>query len=198
MKSTNSNQIIDPKKIIKTTLNELNLYKSNMTIQKYVNKRLKNMSLEKKNLKNKFSYNNKNNTNTSSSTTISEKSNINKDYSKELSFIPFEIEKEDYNNLIKKEKELEMIKKENKNLKFELKKSKKKINNLEEILNNFLKESEPKKKNECPIPTPKVIKYPLIMVKRKKSKRITKYIREENEDDLNSDNYFVCRTEGNI
>lgn len=36
------------------------------------------------------------------------------------------------------------------------------------------------------------------MVKRKKSKRITKYIREENEDDLNNDNYFVCRTEGNI
>lgn len=146
MKNTNSNQIIDPKKIIKATLNELNLYKSNMTIQKYVNNRLKNMSLDKKNLKNKFSYNNKNNTNTSSSTTISEKSNINKEYSKELSFIPFEIEKEDYNNLIKKEKELEMIKKENKNLKFELKKSKKKINNLEEILNNFLKESEPKKK----------------------------------------------------
>ena len=70
MKSTNSNQIIDPKKIIKTTLNELNLYKSNMTIQKYVNNRLKNMSLDKKNLKNKFSYNNKNNTNTSSSTRI--------------------------------------------------------------------------------------------------------------------------------
>ena len=115
-------------------------------------------------------------TNTSSSTSISEKSAF-KDLSREINTINLIAFENDISNekiednLKEKEKELEMIKEENEILKIKLKQSQKKVSNLEDILKNILENSKPKNKRECPIPTPAIIKYPHIIVRRKKSLR---------------------------
>ena len=173
--------------------NEL-LFKSNSTIKKYINERLKEINSDKKNeslttskkkviINQKLSSKSQNNlhhTNTSS-TTLSDKSTINRDLSREINSInltSFDIDDDYYI----RDSELEMIKEENENLKIQLEEYKKKENNLEDILNNILKESQPISIRNCPQPTPSVQKYPIIQVKRKKCKRITKYIRKDDEE----------------
>ena len=173
--------------------NEL-LFKSNSTIKKYINERLKEINSDKKNeslttskkkviINQKLSSKSQNNlhhTNTSS-TTLSDKSTINRDLSREINSInltSFDIDDDYYI----RDSELEMIKEENENLKIQLEEYKKKENNLEDILNDILKESQPISIRNCPQPTPSVQKYPIIQVKRKKCKRITKYIRKDDEE----------------
>ena len=173
--------------------NEL-LFKSNSTIKKYINERLKEINSDKKNeslttskkkviINQKLSSKSQNNlhhTNTSS-TTLSDKSTINRDLSREINSInltSFDIDDDYYI----RDSELEMIKEVNENLKIQLEEYKKKENNLEDILNNILKESQPISIRNCPQPTPSVQKYPIIQVKRKKCKRITKYIRKDDEE----------------
>ena len=173
--------------------NEL-LFKSNSTIKKYINERLKEINSDKKNeslttskkkviINQKLSSKSQNNlhhTNTSS-TTLSDKSTINRDLSREINSInltSFDIDDDYYI----RDSELEMIKEENENLKIQLEEYKKKENNLEDILNNILKESQPISIRNYPQPTPSVQKYPIIQVKRKKCKRITKYIRKDDEE----------------
>ena len=178
----------------KQNYKNISIFKSNLTIKQYINDRLKEINPEKKNeneIKKKQnkklsskSQNNLHHTNTSS-TTISDKSNVNKDISKEINLINYpSFDVDDDYSIREKEKdnELEMIKEENENLKIQLEEFKKKESNLEDILNNFLNESKPISIRNCPKPTPSVQKYPLITVKRKKCKRITKYIRNENEE----------------
>ncbi len=177
--------------------NEL-LFKSNSTIKKYINERLKEINTDKKNESNTSSkkkviinqklssksQNNLHHTNTSS-TTLTDKSTINRDLSREINSInltSFDIDDDYYIKDNYKDSELEMIKEENENLKIQLEEFKKKESNLEDILNTFLNESKPISTRNCPKPTPSVQKYPLITVKRKKCKRITKYIRNENEE----------------
>ena len=173
--------------------NEL-LFKSNSTIKKYINERLKEINSDKKNeslssskkkviINQKLSSKSQGNlhhTNTSS-TTLTDKSTINRDLSREINSInltSFDIDDDYYI----RDSELEMIKEENENLKIQLEEYKKKENNLEDILNNILKESQPISIRNCPQPTPSVQKYPIIQVKRKKCKRITKYIRKDDEE----------------
>ena len=173
--------------------NEL-LFKSNSTIKKYINERLKEINSDKKNeslssskkkviINQKLSSKSQGNlhhTNTSS-TTLTDKSTINRDLSREINSInltSFDIDDDYYI----RDSELEMIKEENENLKIKLEEYKKKENNLEDILNNILKESQPISIRNCPQPTPSVQKYPIIQVKRKKCKRITKYIRKDDEE----------------
>ena len=221
MKKNNTKLKIDILKI-KSLYDDISIYRSNSTIKKYINQRLKGMNLEKKNnniinksLNNKrlFYTANKNksnkrktnfqHTNTSSSTSISEKSAF-KDLSREINninLIAFENdisnEKID-DNLKEKEKELEMIKEENEFLKIQLKQTQKKVNNLQDILKNILENSKPKNKNECPIPTPAIFKYPHIIVRRKKGKKITKYTRGDHEEfNIDNDEYYckICKTE---
>ena len=222
MKKNNTKLKIDILKI-KSLYDDISIYRSNSTIKKYINQRLKGMKLEKKNnniinksLNNKrlFYTANKNksnkrktnfqHTNTSSSTSISEKSAF-KDLSREINninLIAFEndISNEKIeDNLKEKEKELEMIKEENEILKIKLKQSQKKVSNLEDILKNIFEISKPKNKKECPIPTPAINKYPQIIVRRKKGKKITKYTRGDHNDEFNIDNdvyyYNICKTE---
>ncbi len=176
----------------KQNYKNISIFKSNLTIKQYINDRLKEINPEmkkeneiKKKQNKKLSsksHNNLHHTNTSS-TTISDKSTVNKDISKEIINYPsFDID-DDYSIREKeKDNELEMIKEENENLKIQLEEFKKKESNLEDILNTFLNESKPISTRNCPKPTPSVQKYPLITVKRKKCKRITKYIRNENEE----------------
>ena len=173
--------------------NEL-LFKSNSTIKKYINERLKEINSDKKNeslttskkkviINQKLSSKSQNNlhhTNTSS-TTLSDKSTINRDLSREINSINLTLFDIDDDYYIR-DSELEMIKEENENLKIQLEEYKKKENNLEDILNNILKESQPISIRNCPQPTPSVQKYPIIQVKRKKCKRITKYIRKDDEE----------------
>ena len=173
--------------------NEL-LFKSNSTIKKYINERLKEINSDKKNeslttskkkviINQKLSSKSQNNlhhTNTSS-TTLSDKSTINRDLSREINSINLTLFDIDDDYYIR-DSELEMINEENENLKIQLEEYKKKENNLEDILNNILKESQPISIRNCPQPTPSVQKYPIIQVKRKKCKRITKYIRKDDEE----------------
>ena len=221
MKKNNTKLKIDILKI-KSLYDDISIYRSNSTIKKYINQRLKGMNIEKKNNNINKSLNNKRilytanksnsnkrktnfqHTNTSSSTSISEKSAF-KDLSREINtinLIAFENDisnekKED--NLKEKEKELEMIKEENEILKIKLKQSQKKVSNLEDILKNILENSKPKNKRECPIPTPAIIKYPHIIVRRKKRKKITKYTRGDDDEEFNINNdeyyYNICKTE---
>ena len=192
--------------------NEL-LFKSNSTIKKYINERLKEINSDKKNeslssskkkviINQKLSSKSQGNlhhTNTSS-TTLTDKSTINRDLSREINSInltSFDIDDDYYI----RDSELEMIKEENENLKIQLEEYKKKENNLEDILNNILKESQPISIRNCPQPTPSVQKYPIIQVKRKKCKRITKYIRKENEEiyiDQYGNYMRESKTDGNI
>jgi hypothetical protein len=89
---------------------------------------------------------------------------------------------DEYNNREKeKDYELKKIKEENDHLKIQLMKYKKKESNLEDILNNYFNENNNIRIRNCPKPIPYVGKYP-ISVKRRKSKRITKYIRNEYEE----------------
>jgi len=206
----------------KVLSDEIPKIKSNLTIKKYINQRLKDLSKEIKNIKinnnnninrkttinPKSNYKNKNNlfhTNTSSSTTISEKSTLNKDISREINNINFNpFENEIYNekeyNIRDTEQELEMIKEENEHLKYQLEKSQKKVHNLENILKSYLKENKPKNINNSPIPISCDFKYPPIVVKRKKRKRITKYTRGEDDDYFDDIDYYnnVCKTEGDL
>jgi hypothetical protein len=196
--------------------NEL-LFKSNSTIKKYINERLKEINSDKKNeslssskkkviINQKLSSKSQGNlhhTNTRS-TTLSDKSTINRDLSREINSInltSFDIDDDYYIRDNYKDSELEMIKEENENLKIQLEEYKKKENNLEDILNNILKESQPISIRNCPQPTPSVQKYPIIQVKRKKCKRITKYIRKENEEiyiDQYGNYMRESKTDGNI
>ena len=152
MKKNNTKLKIDIQKI-KSLYDDISIYRSNSTIKKYINQRLKGMNIEKKNnninksLNNKriFYTANKNNsnkrktnfqhTNTSSSTSISEKSAF-KDLSREINTINLIAFENDISNekiednLKEKEKELEMIKEENEILKIKLKQSQKKVSNL--------------------------------------------------------------------
>ena len=164
--------------------NENNLlYKTKLTIQKYINNRLKeinnnndsSLSIKKNNnnmnqnllKKNKY---NLYHTNTSS-TTLSEKSTINNNnISRDvnpLNLISFDID-EDY--IKDKLHELELIKEENENLKKQIELTKQKENNLEYILNHILNNPYIQQKNF------------LIQVNKKKSKRIIKYTRTDNEE----------------
>ena len=115
--------------------NEL-LFKSNSTIKKYINERLKEINSDKKNeslttskkkviINQKLSSKSQNNlhhTNTSS-TTLSDKSTINRDLSREINSInltSFDIDDDYYIKDNYKDSELEMIKEENENLKGDL------------------------------------------------------------------------------
>ena len=125
--------------------NEL-LFKSNSTIKKYINERLKEINSDKKNeslssskkkviINQKLSSKSQGNlhhTNTSS-TTLTDKSTINRDLSREINSInltSFDIDDDYYIRDNYKDSELEMIKEENENLKIQLEECKKKENNL--------------------------------------------------------------------
>ena len=124
----------------KQNYKNISIFKSNLTIKQYINDRLKEINPEmkkeneiKKKQNKKLSSKSQNNlhhTNTSS-TTISDKSTVNKDISKEINLInypSFDID-DDYSIREKekeKDNELEMIKEENENLKSQLEEFKKK------------------------------------------------------------------------
>ena len=139
MKKNNTKLKIDIQKI-KSLYDDISIYRTNSTIKKYINQRLKGMNIEKKNNNINKSLNNKRilytanksnsnkrktnfqHTNTSSSTSISEKSAF-KDLSREINTINLIAFENDISNekiednLKEKEKELEMIKEENEILK---------------------------------------------------------------------------------
>ena len=209
MKKDNKNKKQNNNIKLKQNYDNISIYKSNLTLKKYINDRFKEINIEKKNeiKKNKSinyflkNQNNLHHTNTSS-TTISDKSTRNKDNSREINsinYMSFDINNE-YNNREKeKDYELKKIKEENENLKIQLMKCKKKESNLEDILNNYFNEITIRIRN-CSKPIPYVGKYP-ISVKRRKSKRITKYIRNEYEEIYFAqfENYMKeNKTEGNL
>jgi L-lysine 2,3-aminomutase len=134
---------------------------------------------------------------------LSEKSNNNKEYySPSLSLNGEILEREDFNNTLKIEKIIE----ENENLKQQLKMSRNKINNLEEILEKMIKESLPLSKEECPKPTPEIRKFPIpkktkcqriINYSREKDgEKITKYVRSP-EDIKKYEEYIIMKQFGN-
>ena len=105
---------------------------------------------------------------------FSEKSN-----NKEINFNnDIEISNEQIENIIKKEKILE----ENEELKEKLKISRNKVSNLEELLQNIIKDSQPLSKEQYPIPTPQIKNYSI--PKKGKHERITKYTRAEDGEDI--------------
>ena len=210
MKKDNKNKKQNSNIKLKQNYDNISIYKSNLTLKKYINDRFKEINIEKKNeiKKNKsinYFLKNQNNlhyTNTSS-TTISDKSTRNKDNSREINSINYmslDINNE-YNNREKeKDYELKKIKEENENLKIQLMKCKKKESNLEDILNNYFNENNNIRIRNYSKPIPYVGKYP-ISVKRRKSKRITKYIRNEYEEIYFAqfENYMKeNKTEGNL
>ena len=174
------------------------LFKCNKTIQAYINSKLNNLNHPNNN-------NNKNNKqitkrknpnpllintglinqytiNSSTSTMLSDKSNNNKEYySPSLSLNGEMLERDDFNNNIKIDK-IEKIIEENENLKQQLKLSRNKINNLEEILEKMIKESLPLSKEECPKPTPEIRKFPI--PKKTKCQRIINYSREKDGEKI--------------
>ena len=194
-------------------------FKCNKTIQAYINSKLNNLN-------NQHNNNHKNNKqitkrknpnpllmntglinqytiNSSTSTMLSEKSNNNKEYySPSLSLNGEILEREDFNNTLKIEKIIE----ENENLKQQLKMSRNKINNLEEILEKMIKESLPLSKEECPKPTPEIRKFPIpkktkcqriINYSREKDgEKITKYVRSP-EDIKKYEEYIIMKQFGN-
>ena len=210
MKKDNKNKKQNGNIKLKQNYDNISIYKSNLTLKKYINDRFKEINIEKKNeiKKNKSinyflkNQNNLHHTNTSS-TTISDKSTRNKDNSREINsinYMSFDINNE-YNNREKeKDYELKKIKEENENLKIQLMKCKKKESNLEVILNNYFNENNNIRIRNYSKPIPYVGKYP-ISVKRRKSKRITKYIRNEYEEIYFAqfENYMKeNKTEGNL
>jgi seryl-tRNA synthetase len=167
----------------KTFDNNDPLFKCNKTIYAYINSKLNN--IEKKNnssnkppkpksrIQNKIKGN-QYTINSSTSTMFSEKSN-----NKEINFNnDIEISNEQIENIIKKEKILE----ENEELKEKLKISRNKVSNLEELLQNIIKDSQPLSKEQCPIPTPQIKNYSI--PKKGKHERITKYTRTEDGEDI--------------
>ncbi len=171
------------------------LFKCNKTIQAYINSKLNSLNHQHNNnhKNNKPITKRKNpnplliNTglinqytiNSSTSTMLSEKSNNNKEYySPSLSLNGEILEREDFNNNLKIEKIIE----ENENLKQQLKLSRNKINNLEEILEKMIKESLPLSKEECPKPTPEIRKFPI--PKKTKCQRIINYSREKDGEKI--------------
>ena len=136
MKKDNKNKKQNGNIKLKQNYDNISIYKSNLTLKKYINDRFKEINIEKKNeiKKNKSinyflkNQNNLHHTNTSS-TTISDKSTRNKDNSREINsinYMSFDINNE-YNNREKeKDYELKKIKEENENLKIQLMKYKKK------------------------------------------------------------------------
>ena len=186
------------------------IFKSNKTIQAYINSKLSNIKDDNKNkneIKKRKNPNNRNSIqytiNSSTSTMLSEKSNNNKEYySPSLSLNGEILEREDFNNTLKIEKIIE----ENENLKQQLKMSRNKINNLEEILEKMIKESLPLSKEECPKPTPEIRKFPIpkktkcqriINYSREKDgEKITKYVRSP-EDIKKYEEYIIMKQFGN-
>ena len=210
MKKDNKNKKQNNNIKLKQNYDNISIYKSNLTLKKYINDRFKEINIEKKNeiKKNKSinyflkNQNNLHHTNTSS-TTISDKSTRNKDNSREINsinYMSFDINNECNNREKEKDYELKKIKEENENLKIQLMKCKKKESNLEDILNNYFNENNNIRIRNCSKPIPYVGKYP-ISVKRRKSKRITKYIRNEYEEIYFAqfENYMKeNKTEGNL
>ena len=210
MKKDNKNKKQNGNIKLKQNYDNISIYKSNLTLKKYINDRFKEINIEKKNeiKKNKSinyflkNQNNLHHTNTSS-TTISDKSTRNKDNSREINsinYMSFDINNECNNREKEKDYELKKIKEENENLKIQLMKCKKKESNLEDILNNYFNENNNIRIRNCSKPIPYVGKYP-ISVKRRKSKRITKYIRNEYEEIYFAqfENYMKeNKTEGNL
>ena len=171
------------------------LFKCNKTIQAYINSKLNNLNnqhnnnhknskpITKRKNPNPLLINtgliNQYTINSSTSTMLSEKSNNNKEYySPSLSLNGEILEREDFNNNLKIEKIIE----ENENLKQQLKLSRNKINNLEEILEKMIKESLPLSKEECPKPTPEIRKFPI--PKKTKCQRIINYSREKDGEKI--------------
>ena len=210
MKKDNKNKKQNGNIKLKQNYDNISIYKSNLTLKKYINDRFKEINIEKKNeiKKNKSinyflkNQNNLHHTNTSS-TTISDKSTRNKDNSREINsinYMSFDINNECNNREKEKDYELKKIKEENENLKIQLMKCKKKESNLEDILNNYFNENNNIRIRNYSKPIPYVGKYP-ISVKRRKSKRITKYIRNEYEEIYFAqfENYMKeNKTEGNL
>ena len=171
------------------------LFKCNKTIQAYINSKLNSLNhphnnnhknnkpITKRKNPNPLLINtgliNQYTINSSTSTMLSEKSNNNKEYySPSLSLNGEILEREDFNNNLKIEKIIE----ENENLKQQLKLSRNKINNLEEILEKMIKESLPLSKEECPKPTPEIRKFPI--PKKTKCQRIINYSREKDGEKI--------------
>ena len=134
MKKDNKNKKQNGNIKLKQNYDNISIYKSNLTLKKYINDRFKEINIEKKNeiKKNKSinyflkNQNNLHHTN-SSSTTISDKSTRNKDISKEINSINYmSFDKNDEYNNREKDYELKKIKEENENLKIQLMKYKKK------------------------------------------------------------------------
>ena len=195
------------------------LFKCNKTIQAYINSKLNNLNnqhnnnhknskpITKRKNPNPLLINtgliNQYTINSSTSTMLSDKSNNNKEYySPSLSLNGEILEREDFNNTLKIEKIIE----ENENLKQQLKMSRNKINNLEEILEKMIKESLPLSKEECPKPTPEIRKFPIpkktkcqriINYSREKDgEKITKYVRSP-EDIKKYEEYIIMKQFGN-
>ena len=160
------------------------LFKFNKTINAYINSKLNN--IEKKNINNNNKIpkpkrrfqnpiiGNQYTINSSTSTMFSEKSN-----NKEINYNnDIETSNEQIENIIKKERILE----ENEELKEKLKISRNKVSNLEELLQNIIKDSQPLSNEQCPIPTPQIKNYSI--PKKGKHERITKYTRAEDGEDI--------------
>ena len=191
------------------------VFKSNKTIQAYINSKLSNLKDDNKNkneIKKRKNPNNRNSTqytiNSSTSTMLSEKSNNNNNkeyYSPSISLNGEIYEKEDFiNNYFTNEK-LEKLIEENESLKNELKLSRNKVSNLEDILQSLIKESLPLSKEECPKPTPEIKKYDI--PKKTKCQRIISYSREKDGDKITKyvkspeeikrfHNYFILKNLG--
>jgi hypothetical protein len=192
------------------------IFKSNKTIQAYINSKLSNIKDDNKNkneIKKRKNPNNRNSIqytiNSSTSTMLSEKSNNNNNkeyYSPSISLNGEIYEKEDFiNNYFTNEK-LEKLIEENESLKNELKLSRNKVSNLEDILQSLIKESLPLSKEECPKPTPEIKKYDIpiktkcqriISYSREKyGEKIIKYVKSP-EEKKRFESYFIMKKFGN-
>jgi hypothetical protein len=192
------------------------VFKSNKTIQAYINSKLSNIKDDNKNkneIKKRKNPNNRNSTqytiNSSTSTMLSDKSNNNNNkeyYSPSISLNGEIYEKEDFiNSYFTNEKIVKLIE-ENESLKNELKLSRNKVSNLEDILQSLIKESLPLSKEECPKPTPEIKKYDI--PKKTKCQRIISYSREKYgekiikyvkspEEKKRFESYFIMKKFGN-
>ena len=191
-------------------LDNQRIFKSNKTIQAYINTKLKNYtdnknkvtkSISKRKNPNPIIPNNlilnQYTINSSTSTMFSDKSNNNKDYNSPSQSLNGEI--------LENKQKIKKIIEENENLKQKLILSKNKVLNLEEILQSIIKESLPLSKNECPIPTPEIKKYSI--PKKIKCQRIISYSREKDGDKITKyvkspeeikrfHNYFILKNLG--
>ena len=192
-------------------------FKSNLTIQTYINEKLSKINLgsnkNENNSKNmsltmKKGNNNVNRTKSlkkmkkinTSSTNQSERNyskERNSDFLKEISTSAFIFPLE--NNIYEKEEskfenneiEIEMLREENMKLKNELNESKNKIVELEKVIQN-LKDIYPISKEKCPIPMPAVIKASYLKnhsfdMKIIENKKMKKKIKERSKN--NHSNY---------